>query len=148
MELPIVTEPEQLELAEPDVEEYQWVAKKRILVVDDAPTVLSFLSQLLTDEGHEVKTIDNADDALEMVKSERYSLILLDIKMPGMSGIDFYEHLEKMAKSLARRVVFITGDVIGANTQEFLAKTKALYITKPFDAEQLKKDINHILTQG
>ena len=82
---------------------------------------------------------------MEKIKSERYNLILLDIKLPGISGIELYEKLRKVAKSLAKRVVFITGDVMGTNTKEFLSRTKAPYITKPFDAEQLKRDINHIL---
>ena len=47
-----------------------------------------------------------------------------------------------------RTVVVITGDVFGADTMDFLSKTKARYIAKPFDAERLKRDIKHILTQG
>ncbi len=148
VELPIVTRPRQLGLAEPEVEESQEAAKARILVVDDEPVIRDFLSHVLTDEGHEVETVDNADDALEKVETERYSLILLDIKMPGMSGIELYNHFKKTAQSLARRVVFITGDVMGADTTAFLSRTKALRIDKPFDAEQLKKEINRILAEG
>jgi len=146
VELPIVTKPEQLELAEPEVEEAEEAAKARILVVDDEPTVLSLVSRVLTGEGHEVETIDNADDALEMIESKRYHLILLDIKMPGMSGIELYKRIHKIAPSLARRIVFITGDVIGARTTAFLSRTKAHHIMKPFDAEQLKRAVNRILT--
>lgn len=148
VELPIVTEPEQLELAEPDIEQAQIATEARILVVDDEPVVLSLLSQLLSNEGHRVDTIDNAGEALKMLDTKRYSLILLDIKMPGMSGIEFYKHLQKRAASLARRTVLITGDVMGADTRQFLSRTKAHYITKPFDAEQLKKEINRILAEG
>jgi CheY-like chemotaxis protein len=103
---------------------------------------------VLTDEGHEVETVDNTPDALEMIKSKRYNLILLDIKLPEMSGIELYRHIQKIARSLARRVVFITGDVMGADTQDFLASTKAPYLMKPFDTEQFKKDINRMLVQG
>jgi len=148
VELPIVTRPEQLELAEPEVEEAEEAAKAKILVVDDEPTVLSLVSRVLTDEGHEVETIDNADDALEMIESKRYHLILLDIQMPGMSGTELYKRIHKIAPSLARRIVFITGDVIGARTTAFLSRTKAHYIMKPFDAEQLKREVNRILTEG
>ena len=146
VELPIVTKPEQLELAEPEVEEAEEAAQARILVVDDEPTVLSLVSRVLTGEGHEVETIDNADDALEMIESKRYRLILLDIKMPGMSGTELYKRIHKIAPSLARRIVFITGDVIGARITAFLSSTKAHYIMKPFDAEQLKRAVNRILT--
>ncbi len=147
VELPIVRKAEQLELAEPDAGETQRVAAARILVVDDEPRILQFLSKVLTDEGHEVETVDNAGDALGKVGSEGYSLILLDIKMPGMSGIDLYKRLKKTADALARRIVFITGDVMGVETANFLSKTKAPYITKPFDTKQLKKEINRILTE-
>ncbi|GAG26543.1 unnamed protein product, partial [marine sediment metagenome] len=85
VELPIVTRPRQLGLAESEVEESQKAAKAKILVIDDEPIIRDFLSRVLTDEGHEVETVDNADDALQKVGTERYSLILLDIKMPGMS---------------------------------------------------------------
>jgi DNA-binding LytR/AlgR family response regulator len=65
-----------------------------------------------------------------------------------MSGIELYKYMQKAVKSLARRVVFITGDMMSKDTAAFLSRTKALYITKPFDAERLKEDINRILTEG
>jgi hypothetical protein len=52
-----------------------------------------------------------------------------------------------MPQSLTKRVVFITGDVMGTGTQRFFPETKAPYISKPFNMEQLKKDVNHMLSQ-
>jgi two-component system NtrC family sensor kinase len=83
-----------------------------------------------------------------MITKDRYSLILLDIKLPGMNGMELYERLQGIAQSLAERVVFITGDVMGQGTKDFLSKNRASYITKPFNIEQLKKDINRILNRG
>ena len=80
-------------------------------------------------------------EAFEMVKNKRYSLIMLDIKMPGASGIELYGRMQKIAQSFAERVIFITGDIMGTATEAFLSKTKAPYITKPFDVNQLKKTI-------
>jgi CheY-like chemotaxis protein len=102
---------------------------------------------LLTDEGHHVDTLDNAADALKTIKDGRYSLILLDIKMPGMSGIELYRRLQKMAGSLEQRVVFVTGDVRGTETMKFISRTKAPYITKPFDIPKLKKELNRLLAE-
>jgi len=147
VELPVIPEEKQLELAEPAIDESNKMAKTKILVVDDEPATLQLLSQILIAEGHKVQAVDNARDALERIKRERYSLILLDIKLPSMSGTELYKSMQKIAQSLARRVVFITGDVMGTDTRDFLSKTKARYITKPFDIEQFKKDINRILTQ-
>ena len=102
----------------------------------------------MTNEGHEVDTVTNAAEAFEMVKNKRYSLILLDIKMPGASGIELYGRMQKIAQSFAERVIFITGDIMGTDTEAFLSNTKAPYITKPFDVNQLKKTIEHFLTGG
>jgi len=146
VELPIVTGSIQLEMAESSGKKLKKVPKARILVVDDEPSTLEFLSRLLVDEGHDVETVNNADEALEIVKNRRYSLILLDIKMPGTSGIELYGRMQKIALSLAERVIFITGDVMGTDTETFLSKTKAPYITKPFDVQQLKKKIERFLT--
>jgi PAS domain S-box-containing protein len=148
VELPIIAEEKQLGLAEPATDESDKVTGAKVLVVDDELATLQLLSQILSGEGYEVKTVDNATDALERIKGERYSLILLDIKMPGMNGMELYMNIQKLARSLARRVVFITGDAIATVTRDFLSRTKVPYITKPFDAERLKNDIKQILTEA
>ena len=117
-------------------------------MVDDEPAMRQLLSRVLTGEGHEVVTVDNASSALDELESKRYDPILLDIKMPSMSGIDFYEYIQKKDYSLAKRIIFITDSVIGTKVEDFLTRNKAHYVTKTFDTEQLKRDINHILIQG
>ena len=147
VELPVVTKEEQLKMAEPAAELPKTLSRARILVVDDDTIVQEFLTTILTEEGHQVEIVENGDDAQERVDSEDYDVILLDIKLPGMSGIELYRYMQKTAKSLARRVVFITGDTMSTDTVDFLATTRAPYIAKPFDGEQLKKDIDRILSQ-
>jgi two-component system NtrC family sensor kinase len=119
--------------------------KQKILVVDDEEAILAFLSRLLSDGGHSLETKHDADAALGKLRTERYSLVLLDIKLPGISGIELYQHIEEFAPALARRVMFTTGDVMEGTTRSFLEKTEATYITKPLDIEVLKKTINTIL---
>ena len=147
VELPIVTKEEQLKLAEPAIQPGK-VAKARILVVDDDTIVQEFLTEILREEGHEVEIIDNGNDALEKFESEDYDLILLDIKLPGMSGIELYEHLQKKAKSLTRKVIFITGDTMSTDTMVFIKSSQTPYITKPFNVEELMKSIDRVLTEG
>lgn len=148
VELPVVAVEKEVELAEAAVEEGEKVTGAKILVVDDEPRVRELLSQVLTDEGHNVETVDNATEALERIKGERYSLILLDIKLPGMSGIELYKNIKRIARTLGRRVVFITGDVIAPDTRDFFTRTRVPYITKPFGIKQLKESINHVLERG
>ena len=56
--------------------------------------------------------------------------------------------MQRSIKSLARRVILITGDVRSKDTMSFLSRTGAPYITKPFDGEQIKKDVDRILVEG
>jgi CheY-like chemotaxis protein len=147
IELPVTTELEQPEPASPAGDESGKTTGARILVVDDEPATLQLLSQVLSAEGYEVQTVDNADDAVGMMKTEGYDLILLDIKMPGMSGIELYRDIQEAASPLIKRVVFITGDSMGSDTRNFLIKSKASCIIKPFNIVQLKRDISHLLTR-
>ncbi|MEE9398878.1 MAG: response regulator [Dehalococcoidales bacterium] len=147
VELPIITKAEQLEFAEPTAGKVKRISAARILVVDDDSIVQQFLAEVLGEEGHEVEIVDNGDDALGKLGSEDYDVILLDVKLPGVSGIELYKYIQRSIKSLARRVIFITGDTVSKDTMRFLSRTRAPYITKPFDAEQLKKEIDRILSQ-
>jgi CheY-like chemotaxis protein len=74
-------------------------------------------------------------------------LVLADVKMKGMSGIELYEHLGKTDQSMQRRVVFITGDTLARDTRDFLEKTKAPCISKPFDVEHIKERVNLMLAK-
>jgi len=114
-------------------------------VIDDEVAILQFLEQLLTGEGHEVETVENADRALAAMKGSSYDMLLLDIKLPGVSGTQLYQKIKKLYPQLASKVVFITGDVMGAETKGFLTRTRARFITKPFNTEQLLKELNQVL---
>jgi len=106
------------------------------------------LTQILSEEGYDVESTGDAATALEKIKGGRYNLILLDIKLPGMSGIELYKNMRKIAHSLASRVVFVTGDAMASDTRSFLSRTKAPHITKPFDIKELKRTIRRILAQN
>jgi CheY-like chemotaxis protein len=122
---------EWLKMDEPAAEVPKTLSKARILVVDDDTIVQQFLTDILGEEGHEVEIVENGDGALERISSEEYDVILLDIKLPSMSGIELYRYMQKADESLTRKVLFITGDVMSKDTMDFLAKARAPYITKP-----------------
>lgn len=123
-------------------------SQAKILVVDDEERYLKLVSNLLISEGYKVDTAVNGIDALARIKGNRYSLLLTGIRMPYMSGFEFYKYVQKIAPSLADKTVVISGSINDEDTREFLAENKLTYMAKPFDAEQLKKIVNHILTQG
>jgi len=145
LELPVVTEDRKPMPLKPTVEEPKKVTKAKILVIDDEPFIRQIVNRVLTQEGHEVEAVDNAEDALKMIKRKRYRLILLDINIPGIGGIKLYKQFQDIAASLKKRVVFVTSDVMDKRSMDFLNKIKVPYITKPFDAEKLKTEINRVL---
>jgi PAS domain S-box-containing protein len=147
VELPVLTKEEKAEPAVVEKAEARGIAGARILVVDDEPSVSQLLKEVLTDEGYEVETVDNGEAALQLIERERYDLILLDIKLPGMSGFDLYHQLERVNNSLRQRIAFITGDVMRTDTRDFLSATKAPYFTKPFDFGHVKAEIRRLLTE-
>ncbi len=148
VELPIIREDKQIESAAPAMDELERIVNARILIIDDELIVRQFLSKLLSDEGHEVESADNADTALERLKNKDFDLVLADIKMPGTSGSEFFKHIQNMDRSLAKKVVFITGDTMAADTKAFLTKTNAPYITKPFETKNLKNKVNRLLADS
>ena len=147
IELPIVTQDGQLGFTKPDVESTAAVKPAKILIVDDDPIVQKYLATVLTDEGHEVEVIDNGNDVIERLCSQSYEVIFLDIRLTGKSGIDIYRELEKKSNSITKNIIFITGDVTNPNIVDFLSSINAPHISKPFNVEQLKKDMDRILKQ-
>jgi len=143
IELPVVTTV--MEEKAPATQAPSRLGKMTVLVVDDEPVVREFVSQVLKAEGCEVDTAGSAEEALEKVNSQRYRLLLLDIKMPGTSGIELYRRLGKISPSLTKRTLFITGDVMGERTRDFLTRTGAPYIVKPFDAPKLLAEVRRVL---
>ncbi len=116
-----------------------------ILVVDDEQVVRDLASRTLTEQGYRVDTVDSAARALRKIKRRKYDLLLVDVKLPHRSGIELYKQIQEIDKSLAQRVLFITGDVMGLDTRRFLEETKAACIEKPFDVEQLSLEVQRVL---
>jgi CheY-like chemotaxis protein len=80
-----------------------------------------------------------------MMQENDYDFILLDIKMPDMNGLELYRQLKKVKPEMAKRVLFVTGDVLEKTTSAFLRENNVPSITKPIDVEKLKQSIDKIL---
>lgn len=118
---------------------------KAILVVDDELEIAGVLAELLSAEGHRVETAGNGTIALEKLGGRAYDLIMSDIKMPGLDGPGLYRELERRHPGLARRFVFVTGDTQSPETTEFLRRTAAPNVTKPFVLEEIRRVVQRTL---
>jgi len=111
--------------------------RREILVVDDNPESLKLLSQLLSSQGYRVRPALGGELALRSAAAKAPDLVLLDVKMPGMDGVEVCRRLKADAKTRNVPVLFISA------SGERLYKTKGFeagavdYITKPFDAEEV-----------
>ncbi|HUF91747.1 MAG TPA: PAS domain S-box protein [Candidatus Limnocylindria bacterium] len=114
------------------------VAARRALVVDDEVEVTRILSEILRNDGHEVTTALNGVDALASLQTGSYDVVLCDIRMPRLDGPGLYAAVRQADPALAARFVFLTGDTLNHVTAEFLERTGAPSVRKPFTVRDIR----------
>jgi signal transduction histidine kinase len=118
--------------------------QRRILMVDDEPMLLRSVRRLLPE--YEIVCVESAKKALALLDAGRpFDLIVSDVMMPEMSGIDFYEELCARYPDEARRVVFVTGGALGQHVGSFLGSVPNMRLEKPFAAADLRRVIEQAL---
>lgn len=119
--------------------------KHRILVVDDEEIVRQSLLAWFKEDGYDVDTAENADAALRLFETGKYSLILLDIKMPGMSGMDLLVKLKEYDPHAI--IILITAYASVSSAVKALKSGAYDYITKPIDPDELSHIVEKALYQ-
>ncbi len=109
----------------------------RILLIDDEPAVLRGLARVL--KGHEILTSVGGRECIDVYKSGSFDIVFCDVMMPGFSGMDFVQELEKLGPEHVRRVVLMTGGVVNDAIRDFLEKAGVDCVSKPFETSQLRK---------
>lgn len=112
---------------------------KRILVIDDEMAIANLLKIILEKEKCIVDIASNGKVGLEKINNFDYDLILCDMKMPLMSGEEFYNIVSKEKPKLVKKIVYITGNTIGHNNLSFLEKTGAEFLRKPFFPDEVRE---------
>jgi PAS domain S-box-containing protein len=109
-----------------------------VLVVDDEPSIGIVVRRVLRD--HQVKVVTAAKQALELLESgERFDVILSDLMMPEMSGMDFYDELTRRFPEAAGRVVFLSGGAFTPRAHAFLDRVTNPRLEKPFEPRLLRE---------
>ncbi len=117
----------------------------RILVVDDEKLVVNVVRRVLSKD-HEVVATMSAKEALALcVAGESFDLILCDLMMPDMTGMDLYRELSRVAPEQANRMIFLTGGAFTPTARQFLAETPKEHIEKPFDVANLRAIVRRYL---
>jgi CheY-like chemotaxis protein len=115
------------------------ISGKTMLVVDDEPDVAGVLADVLTVDGNSVDTAENGIAALEKLRGRHYDLILSDLRMPELDGPGLFAEVERLHPDLLARMVFLTGDTLGPESRDFLARTGARSVVKPFVIEDVRR---------
>ena len=112
------------------------MASERILVVDDEDGMRRLLSRVLTREGYETSAVGSGAEALRLVASERFDLVVTDIKMPEMDGLQLLAELKEYEPSLPIIVITAYGTI--ENAVQALRSGAYDYIAKPFENDEIK----------
>ena len=105
----------------------------RVLVVDDEASVRVSLQRYLAGKGHEVETTASGEDALSRLKVSKYDAVIVDMRMPDLSGEQLFERLRSNDPTHAERVIFTTGDLVNEQMRRFLDGTGRPCVPKPFE---------------
>jgi DNA-binding response OmpR family regulator len=119
-----------------------------VLLVEDDEVVGDLLTEFLAVDGHAADRALDGREALDRLREKSYDLIVTDIHMPDGDGVAFYRALREVAPALARRVVFVTGDVMRPETQAFLAESGLAYLEKPFGLGQFRALVRGAVRQS
>lgn len=110
----------------------------RILIIDDEVAVGRTLNRLLGTQ-HDVTVVSEGQQALDLFEGgAHFDVIICDLTMPELSGIDIYEHCQKQKPELAQRFVFMTGGTFTPASREFLDSVTNIFIEKPFDLQTIR----------
>jgi len=125
-------------------------SKKTILIIEDEPDVITYLSTILDDNGYDVEIAINGVEAMRKIKTLRPDLISLDISLPEKTGVNIYCELKENPQLSSIPVVMVTG--IHQDFENYIRSQKELpppdgYISKPFLVDELLKVIANLINQ-
>ncbi len=117
-------------------------AANMILVVDDDPSMLRSVQNLLDAHGFEVEVFSSAEDFLARADMSDAACLILDIHLPGMSGVELHQQLSRSGHSVP--AIFITGKDTETTRRAAMATGYIAYLTKPFLAEALMDALKRV----
>jgi CheY-like chemotaxis protein len=119
--------------------------RPRVLALDDEPSIRAFLRKALAAAGMDCSPFQDGAQALEGMRDTDFDVMLVDHRMAGMSGTEFYEAAIESRPGLARRVVFMSGDVLNPDLRGFATQHGIRLLAKPFDIDAVVRVVREVL---
>jgi DNA-binding NtrC family response regulator len=120
--------------------------KRKIMLVDDNRDFLDSTKDLLEAKGYEVVTADNGETAIELIKESNFDVVLMDVKMPGMNGVESFIEMKKIRPGVA--VIMITAYSVDSLIQKALKEGACAVMKKPLDINALFTTIDNLRKRG
>jgi len=108
-----------------------------MLIVDDSAPIRRILGRILIDEGFNVDTASDGVIAQEMLIRNEYDIVLVDLRMPVMTGIELYQRIESNSPKAANHFVFMSADNPDPQTKRFFTRINRPFLLKPFTMDEL-----------
>ena len=122
--------------------------KKTIMVVDDNPDIITIVRTILEGKGYSVLSATSGPELLNLLKTQKPDLIILDIMMPEMDGLEVLTRLKGLTETASIPVILLTAKVQYEDVLGGYKLGADYYITKPFTSTQLVNGINLLLGEG
>lgn len=119
--------------------------KKKILLVEDELVIGRLFRRVLIEENFDVDFVQDGLVASEVADSKNYDLLISDIRLPGITGIELYEKLKLSKPELSLHTIFITGDTMNVDIQLFIKESGMPCLVKPFAPEELVEAVKKAL---
>jgi len=116
-----------------------------VLLVEDERALADAVSDALRDSGLNVDHAGDGEEALARVRQKTYDVVICDLKMPRVDGMMLYRAIAAATPALARRVIFVTGDVVGTDAERFLDESGSRWLAKPFRLADLLRAVRETL---
>lgn len=123
------------------------VQTKTVLLMDDDVILLELFSEILSDYGYQVRTATNGKFALRSIKKSHPDLVIMDMKLPDMSGIEVYASLQSDEDTRSIPVIFMSG-VEPTPTEDYASIQGCDYLLKPIDAPRLLSHIRQFFAKS
>ncbi len=123
----------------------KFMASLNMLIVDDEEELAKSVEEALTNHGHSAVITHSALEALNLLRTESFDIILADIHMPGIDGRELYWMALDIDIGLAQKFVFITGDSLDPKLVKFFTEQKKIYLNKPFEMDELFEAIEQVI---
>ena len=121
--------------------------RPRVLVLDDEPAIRAILQKALDVAGMDPVVVADGQEAIERVRRERFDLVMCDHRMAGMYGTEVHDAIAEIRPELARRFVFMSGDVLNPELRAFAVDRHVGLLAKPFDIETVTRAVRQLLAE-